>query len=292
MIRILITGINSNTGNAFAEYVREFYPNEFAIERCSLRDDNYLSMNWGNYDVVLHTVGVAGLHGSAGSLEEKEYCYGINRDLTLRVAKKAKCDGIKHFVFLSTMMVYGESAPIGSHYNIDEKTIPSPISYYGKSKLAGERELSRLEDELFNITIIREPVVYGEHFKGEFYKLQKIAKKVILFPLIESTKSYVYEGNLCEAICQVIQKGCYGIIHPQNAEMITTSELYSRMVSSNGKKCILIRGLKGILRVLSFFTKYVNAVFNDMNYSAELSKISGVDYQVFSLEESINRCQI
>lgn len=74
---------------------------------------------------------------------------------------------IKHFVFTSSMAVYGEGKP-----PFDEEDIPNPDDPYGVSKYAIERDLF-LANKMFglNYTIIRPHNIYGERqFLGDPYR--------------------------------------------------------------------------------------------------------------------------
>lgn len=289
-MKILITGKTSRIGNAFMDYMQTKYPGEMIIDAVSLREDAWKTHSWSEYDAIIHAVGVTKADTTGMDADTERHYYDINRDLAIEAAKKAKADGVKHFIYLSTMMVYGNSAPIGRSFTIDKSTKPKPESVYGKSKLEGEMGVTDIANDSFILTVIREPVVYGEHLDGEFQKLLNLSKKVAVFPKINSTKSYIYEGNLCECFRQVILHRVQGIICPQNREVPTTSDLYSGMRVVQGKKTVKPGHMTGILKMLSHITRYVNAVFNDMKYTEELSRIEGVEYRVFSLEESILRC--
>lgn len=295
VFKVLVTGKTSNTANAFSDYILESSYDDIVVDKISLRDTSFEDMNWSSYDVVLHAAGISKADDGRISKEQQEKYYSINRDLAFQAASKAKSDGVSQFILLSTMMVYGNSSPIGKKFIIDDDTEPIPASYYGRSKLEGEKVLE-LADDGFKVAVIRESVVYGEHFKGELYKLSKIASRVCFFPDIDSTKSYIYEGNLCELFRQIIIKNVGGIFYPQNKEQLTTSEIYKLMAEIHAEKkgkrrnCALIKGLKPVLCLLSHITHYVNVVFNDMRYAPELSHIEGIDYQVYSFEESLRRC--
>ncbi len=73
------------------------------------------------YDVVYH---VAGIAHRKETKENRELYYAVNRDLAYEVAKKSKQDGIKQFIFLSTMSVYGlESGVIDEYTPLNPKVI-------------------------------------------------------------------------------------------------------------------------------------------------------------------------
>ena len=111
---------------------------------------------------------------------EQKY-YEINRDLPVSIAKKAKNDGVKQFIFFSSMIVYGKDLPLDKKFLINDETSLTPENFYGKSKLDAENLLSELEDNKFKVAKVRIPMVYGPDCKGNFPKLLKIAKKMPLW---------------------------------------------------------------------------------------------------------------
>ncbi len=289
-MKILITGKTSRIGNAFIEYMQMQHPGEMDISAVSLREDAWKAQDWSEYDAVLHAVGITKADTAKMDAEQERQYYEINRDLAIEAAKKAKSDGIHQFVLLSTMMVYGNAAPIGRSFSIKQDTVPNPASVYGSSKLEGEKGVLVFADDDFQVAVIREPVVYGPHVRGELQKLLEISKRLPVFPWIESTKSYIFEDNLFEFFRQILLHKKSGFFCPRNAEQPTTSELFGMMRKSQGKKCLYLHGFAGILKLLSHITGYVNAVFNDLHYEEALAQISGINYQICSLEESLNRC--
>src|SRR5699024_3871046 len=117
MKRILITGVNSYVGNSFEEWVSDLRKS-YSVTKISLRDGTWKELDLWEFDVVLHVAGIA--HVSRDTKMEEAY-YRVNRDLTVEVAEKAKIDGVKQFIFMSSIIVYGD-AP-GSDGMIDRHTI-------------------------------------------------------------------------------------------------------------------------------------------------------------------------
>ena len=89
--------------------------------------------------MVYHVAGRA--HIKEKKVNEARY-YKVNRDLVLEVAKKAKEAGVKQFVFMSSMSVYGLNH---SKLPITRESECHPNTYYGKSKLEAEKLLQELE---------------------------------------------------------------------------------------------------------------------------------------------------
>lgn len=75
--------------------------------------DEWKDYDFSQYDIIYHVAGIA--HADVGNVsdETKEKYYQVNTDLTIEVAQKAKDENVKEFIFMSSMIVYGESAPYG-----------------------------------------------------------------------------------------------------------------------------------------------------------------------------------
>src|SRR4030042_4540871 len=100
MLRILITGAGSFIGRNFIKYSKNKN-----VEEVSLMGRKPEQIDFKKYDIVIHLA--AYVHQSR-SVNEDEY-FRINRDLSLEVAKCAKKQGIKQFLFMSTVKVYGDT---------------------------------------------------------------------------------------------------------------------------------------------------------------------------------------
>src|SRR5690625_3161989 len=167
MKHILITGVNSYVGNSLADWLAK-WPQKYHVEKISLRDTLWKERDFSSYDVVVHVAGIA--HVSTDPKMEETY-YRVNRDLTIEVAKKAKTDGVKQFIFLSSIIVYGDRP--SKNGVIDENTIPKPSNFYGKSKLEAEKGIQPLNDPTFKVVNIRPPMIYGKNSKGNYPRLAK-----------------------------------------------------------------------------------------------------------------------
>ncbi len=134
-MRILITGKNSFVGTNFIKYSK--FRN---VDEISLFDKNPEDINFKGYDVVIHLVAI--VHQKI-TIPEEEY-FKINRDLCIEVATHAKKAGVKQFIFLSTVKVYGKFIKGYSFWN--EKSPCFPDDAYGKSKYAAEIALKKLSE--------------------------------------------------------------------------------------------------------------------------------------------------
>ncbi|WP_078378665.1 NAD-dependent epimerase/dehydratase family protein [Sutcliffiella halmapala] len=279
MKKILITGINSYVGNSFGEWIKN--NDKYSVDFISLRDCKWKEEHFAGYDSILHVAGIA--HVSSDPKMEDLY-YKVNRDLTIDVAKKAKAEGVKQFIFLSSIIVYGDSS--SEKRVINKDTIPTPSNFYGNSKLQAEEGIKPLESDVFKIVLIRPPMIYGKGSKGNYQKLAKIAKKTPVFPDIDNERSMLHIDNLCEFIRLMIENEESGMFFPQNSEYVKTSEMVRMIAEVHGKKMRFTRLSNGILKVMLGKIGIINKVFGNLTYEMSISNYSE-KYRIRELEESI-----
>ena len=283
--RVLVTGVNSYIGNAFRSYMEQ-YPEEAVVDGISVRNDAWKTLDFSGYDCVFDVAGIA--HADTGHVSEevKKRYYAVNCDLTVALAQKAKEEGVRQFIFMSSAIVYGDSAPIGFQRTITRDTPPAPADFYGDSKLQAEKGILPLADDHFKIAVLRPPMIYGKGSKGNYPVLSKMAQKLPAFPKVENCRSMLYIGNLVEFVRLVIKNEENGFFFPQNGQYSNTSQLVQMIAEAHGKHIILIGGCTVPLRLLSQATGLVNKAFGSLAYDMSMSEYKE-NYRRFSLEESI-----
>ena len=76
---------------------------------------------------------------------------------TMALARRAKAEGVRRFIFASTCAVYGAS---GEEF-LDENSQTIPVTLYALTKLESERELLKLSCPEFPVTILRFATLFG-----------------------------------------------------------------------------------------------------------------------------------
>lgn len=286
MKKILITGANSYIGTSFENYIKENYVDRYTVDTVDMIDGSWREKDFSGYDTVFHVAGIA--HSDTGKVSEerKQFYYAVNADLTVEAAKKAKADGVKQFIFMSSAIVYGDSAPIGKAKVITKGTPLSPANFYGDSKVQAEKFIIPLSDDSFMVVILRPPMIYGKGSKGNYPQLSKFAQKFPFFPCVKNKRSMLYIGNLVEFVRLMIENEEHGVFFPQNSAYSNTSEMVKMIAGVHGKRIRLVKGFTWVMKILSHVTSLVNKAFGNLCYDMSLSEYKE-NYRLYSLEESI-----
>lgn len=318
---VLIVGKNSYIGDSFVNYAKEHYSDNFTftvVDTLPGDDgeselDALSSDDLAAFDIVYHLAGIA--HADVGNVDDatKEKYYKVNTDLAVATAKRYKealsvagREGL--FVFMSSMIVYGDSAPYGKEKIVDRNTTPTPANFYGDSKWQADKGIRSLADATMNVAIIRPPMIYGKESKGNYPTLAKLAKKLPVFPDVSNSRSMLYVGNLCEFLSQMFLSKVDAaesnegsgtpkalIFMPQNSTYTKTADMVKKIADTVGHHISVVRGLnpavvladKGPGKVSGL----VDKAFGNNRYDEGLSRYDGLDYQKYTLAESIERTE-
>ncbi len=255
MKKILITGANSYIGESVREYLLS-WPDSYSVDVIDTIGLDPSATVFQGYDVVFNVAGIVHIKETS---ENRQLYYDINRDLIIKIAKAAKAGGVKHFILLSTMSVYGFTTG-----HITKETAPDPKSAYGKSKLEADLAIESLSDDSFTVACLRPPMVYGKGCKGNYQRLRKFALKFPFFPDYENERSMIYIGNLCEFIKESIDNSKGGLFFPQNAEYVNTSKMVKSIATVHKKRMAMTRCFNWSIKMIPL--DMVKKVFGNLTY--------------------------
>ena len=155
-------------------------------------------------DVVIHLA--ARVHVMREYLDDPLSEYRkINVTATLNLARQAAQQGVKRFIFVSSIGVNGKETQQGLSYKPDD--IPRPQEAYSQSKWEAEQALAALCQETgMALVILRPPIIYGPGVKGNFKSMMSCLKKGIPLPLksVENQRSLVSVYNVVDLIIHCI----------------------------------------------------------------------------------------
>ena len=206
-------------------------------------------------DTVIYTI--ARTHQINEKGKELEILYNkINCDAMISLAKAAQSDGVKRFIFLSSLKVLGESNFKGQPFS--HSSIPRPQGPYGNSKLKAEKcltELSRVTG--LEVVIIRPPLIYGPGVKGNLGTLVRALRLRMPLPfstLSQNRRSLVSIENLCNLIREcIINPAAPGeIFLVKDQEDISTLGVINLLSKEIGIKPVLFPMPDPILQGLLF----------------------------------------
>jgi UDP-glucose 4-epimerase len=147
-------------------------------------------------DAVIHSAGVA--HAMSG-LPEDDYRV-LNTEATIALARAAQRAGAKRFIFLSS--IRAQSGPTADHV-LTEDLAPQPTEAYGRSKLAAEQGLAKLDLDWVALRLV---LVYGPGVKGNMAELLRLARTPYPLPLgaLHGRRSLLALENLVAAVDTVL----------------------------------------------------------------------------------------
>lgn len=255
MKKILIAGAGSYIGESFKEFLSQ-WPEQYKVDVIGTKGLEPKPEMFEGVDAIFCVAGIAHIKETA---ENRHLYFDVNRDLVVEIAKAAKAAGVKQFILLSSMSVYG--LEVG---RITKDMEPHPVTAYGESKLQADEKIKKLEDESFKFCCLRPPMVYGKNCTGNYQSLRKFALKSRVFPQVNNKRSMIYIGNLCEFVKKCIDFERIGLFFPQNAEYTNTSEMVKQIAEENGKKIKLTKVFNWAIKICG--VGIVKKVFGDLVY--------------------------
>ena len=189
-------------------------------------------------DVLVHLAAIA--HSSS---DDRSHVFQINRDLAMDVATRARKQGYRQFIFLSSAMVWGSKNEMVS------LAVPEqPDTFYGLAKLAAEKDIASLGSADFTVSIVRPPLVYGPGVKGNLNKLLTAMRKWPVCPLGTSRnkRSMLHVDNLCAFIMHLIKERSEhsetlsGVFCPVDEPAISSLEILQNMGKFMAKHALLV----------------------------------------------------
>lgn len=226
MTKILVTGSSGLVGSqvvkdllernfeVYSGYNAEKPKDGIATKLDLVKKDSIIeAINNTKPDTIIHLAAITDVDLCE---TQKELANTINTTATETLAQEsAKRQAF--FTYMSTDYVFDGKGMK------NEKDIPSPLNFYGKSKLAGEIILSKYAN---SYSVVRTSTPFGLHKKKSFplWIKENLELKKEIPVLIDQFTSPTFVPNLSEMLIEVVTKRINGIIHLAGATRLSRYE--------------------------------------------------------------------
>lgn len=253
-MKVLITGANGFLGQHLCTYLANKHfevitanrgesriPFHENIKYCKVdltkEDEVALMLSQTTPDVVIHT---AAMSKPDECENNKDSCIAVNVSSTDYLLRSLKaCNPSAHFIYISTDFIFGENGPHS------EDDIPSPLNFYGESKLQAEQ---KVKESGLVFTIVRPVFIYGpvwEGLRGSFIHWIKNnleqGKHLKIVSDQKRTPTFVYD--ICKGIEKIILQKQQGVYHLAGKDILSPFEMAIKTANVLGLDASLIENV-------------------------------------------------
>lgn len=170
----------------------------------------------GDAHCVVHLAARVHVMNEPDSDETQRAFNATNVEGTLRVARAAQLNGVRRFIYVSSIKAIAGSG--GTREPLREDALAQPDDAYGRSKLAAERSLADLRSETgLDVVIVRPPLVYGPDVGANFRKMLDTVWRGTPLPFgaVDAQRSLLFVDNLVDALmhCASDARSANGCFH-------------------------------------------------------------------------------
>lgn len=214
MTKILVTGANGFVGNILCETLAsramDFVPAVRKAQHARQFSVGDLNAETGWREALAGCNAVIHLAARVHVMKDRSAdplaaFRAVNLDATLNLARQAASNGVRRFVFVSSVKVNGEETTDQPFTAFDK---PAPLDPYGQSKLEAEIALRKLSQETgLEVVVVRPPLVYGPGVRANFRRLMQLVKMGVPLPFgaIHNRRSMVAAENLVDLLLTCAQ---------------------------------------------------------------------------------------
>lgn len=275
-MNVLIFGAGSYIGEHYREALEARGHKLAMVDALKVKP---AEIDFTGIDTVINVAGIAHIKITP---DMEDLFYKVNTHLAIDLCKEAKVHGVKQYIYMSSMNVFGDTSE-----RIYTREQEAPKNFYGKSKWLADKGIHEMESDDFKVASVRPPVVYGKGCKGNFVLLVKLSKLFFVFPSFKNTKSMIYIDNLSNFLCELVENGDGGYFHPQNAQHTNIAEIIKEVRAAMGKGTLIIPGFGWAVKLLMKLSHKAERAFADDYYDMEFSKYGDNTYCSVGFVESI-----
>jgi len=250
-MKVLVTGGSGFLGSHIAEQLaeqghvvralvrrsanRKFLETLKGIEFAegSVEDADKVAEAVKGVDAIVHSAGLV-----KARTEDEFTLTNVKGTENLLQAAKKHAPGLKRFVFVSSLAVAG---PSHDGKPVMASRDPSPVTRYGRSKLAAERLVLAAKDDL-PVVVLRPAAIYGPRDNEVFAFFQSVSRGLLpTVGLKTSTMSVIYGADCADACIKAITADVPsgGVFFVDDGQPLRLTEMLEEIERALGKKALL-----------------------------------------------------
>lgn len=203
-------------------------------------------------DIIIHLA--AKVHVMEGNVSLEEFC-DVNSTATKNLAEQAAEQGVKRFIFLSSIKVNGEFTLKGQPFT--EDYVHQLEDFYAQSKKYAEQNLLEIGQKTnMDVVILRPSLIFGPGVKANFLKMIQWVDKGLPLPFagINNKRNFIFIENLVSSIIAVMSapNAANQTYLVADNEAWSLSELLTVLALEMNKKARLFK-IPGLLRLFKLF---------------------------------------
>ena len=284
-MKAIVTGSSGFIGSRLCYFLRQQGHSVIKVSRtaklnsqtdliCDLETNKLNDGTMSGVNTIFHLAGYA--HDLSNPEKSRKKYIKLNIDATKNLAIQASKEGVKTFIFVS-------SVKAGSSDATKDDSEEKPEGIYGETKRKAELELIELSKHTdMKIFIIRPSLVYGPEIKGNLLSMKRAIQAGWFPPLpkIKNVRSMIHVDDLVRAILLVKEKGIDGeIYNVTDGKDYSTTEIYETLYELIKKDPPKLRLPLFVLNLLSFIPGKINQTVSklvgDERYSSSKIKSLG-----------------
>ncbi|HYG03045.1 MAG TPA: SDR family oxidoreductase [Chryseosolibacter sp.] len=238
MLRILVTGSNGLLGQKLSKVIQssndayliatgrklsaiQIDRGEFHLLDITRKSEFENAISLTRPDVIINTAALTMVDECE---KNRDVCWEANVSSVQNLASLCEKHQV-HLVHLSTDFVFD-----GSHGPLDEEAVPSPVNFYGESKLEGESIIQKMKAEW---CIIRTVLVYGitedmSRSNIVLWVKKSLEDKKAIRVVNDQFRTPTLAEDLAMGCFLAATKKAKGIFHISGNELMTPYELAVR----------------------------------------------------------------
>lgn len=197
---------------------------------CEITDAAGVARAVDGVDAVVHLAAKLHIENPTAALEG-EY-ERVNVQGTRVVAAAAKAAGVRRFIYISTVKVYGKAQA----NPVAETETPAPKTIYAQTKYAGEQAA---QSAALETVTLRLSAVYGAQVRGSWAKLIGAIRRRLFVPVGDGSnlRTLTYEADVAAAIAMALEHDAMvgGIYNVAGFEAVTMDAILRSIYGAFGR---------------------------------------------------------